>query len=620
MEELYWADLSNLAPGRLASLMGIFRLIFESHHFIDAMLDRSQGWGQAILRRLLLLASWLMRGPIAALTISASLVCALLLYGPSSPAGVFGPLAALDAKWKFMFVQAVVMGLALFSVWRVFKFKDASWYDTTFWLGVIAAALFAVAWFDGFGRLAAWAGKVDIEPIPHLERCARELSADCYVNVPYWIVVGSWFLWCAIMLTALAAAVLLALRLYRSGDRAPIPAIFASVGVTVLQFMLWTVIVVSALFAMLSRGELVTGLSTNDLRARIGGVLSQVPRPDTAAVAPVQDLIETPKLLLPWIGPFKFIYAVTAMFLIAALLLMGCVYVRRWWLSRNYQQRLEASGDRAQLQRAGPVELPRLVFSPLLLGWLIIAVVVIIALIFTNPNEARDVSGVRGAMLGIAAIAAILFPFLLGHRTTNFIHIARDLLDHHYVPSLETAYYFFPSYFRPKARNPRRRRIQARLLEMLRQRVEKMPYTGIVFVAHSQGSVVVFDYLARDEDPVELGGAKIGLVTFGSPIGHIYEKYFHEYRETRDKIARVEARLEGWTNLTRVDDYIGGNIASDRATKISNVVLGCGGHTGYWEVKDIALAVDDMIRRLLAKGEPPAQPVSETASNAAASV
>ncbi len=133
------------------------------------------------------------------------------------------------------------------------------------------------------------------------------------------------------------------------------------------------------------------------------------------------------------------------------------------------------------------------------------------------------------------------------------------------------------------------------LLQILQELVQGQPYDAIVFVAHSQGSVVAFDYLAREEQPTELGSASIGLVTFGSPIGNIYEPYFHEYRAEDGKVERVESRVVGWTNLTRVDDYIGGRIAHKRSTMIDNQTLGRGGHTDYWPLQDIVNAIDRMI-------------------------
>src|SRR5262245_54595131 len=53
--DLHWADLTRAAPGRLQTLLGSLRIIFESHHFIDAMLPRDGGPLIRFLRRLLLL-------------------------------------------------------------------------------------------------------------------------------------------------------------------------------------------------------------------------------------------------------------------------------------------------------------------------------------------------------------------------------------------------------------------------------------------------------------------------------------------------------------------------------------------------------------------------------------
>ena len=66
--DLHWADLTKTLPGRLNAFLGAFRIIFEAHHFIDALLPRETGGVAKLLRTLLLLAASILRGPIVGLS------------------------------------------------------------------------------------------------------------------------------------------------------------------------------------------------------------------------------------------------------------------------------------------------------------------------------------------------------------------------------------------------------------------------------------------------------------------------------------------------------------------------------------------------------------------------
>lgn len=601
MEELYWADLTNLGPGRINSLKGMFQLIFESHHFVDAMLDRARGWGTGLLRTLLLIASWLMRGPIAALTISASLVCALLLYAPTpETSNIISKVIEPTAYVKFNIAQLTLIALSLYGILRVFYIRSLSWYDLLFWLGIVAFIMLVVTSApDPIGTrslLSDYLPKDD-----RLTSCFENWRDACFVNVPYVIIILGWHLWGILIVSAVILGAILAWRARERGEAQALASIGASLGVIVLQFMLWTIIVVTVMFPMLNRGELVTGLthalpnSTQETGDALREQLTCATTGPQSPLHPVCDIMEPRRFDFEWIPPFKFVYALTALGFIFALLIMLGVLVRRAMIARRFK----GTGASAAAASVKPDQLPRLVFSPWLLIYLVAAVLFLIGVIYWIKPAMAYIGDYRVYFLTAAAVAAIVLPMLAGHRTSNVIHIARDLIDHHYAPRLETAYYFFPKAFRPYADRPRRRRIQARLQCMLKALVEGEPYSAIVFVAHSQGTVVVFDYLSREEPPSELGSASVGFVTFGSPIGNLYERYFHEYKVETGKVERVEKRVAGWTNLTRVDDYIGGLIAHGRTTGIDNRVLDPGGHTDYWPLPEVLKSIDQMIWRTL---------------------
>ncbi len=141
---------------------------------------------------------------------------------------------------------------------------------------------------------------------------------------------------------------------------------------------------------------------------------------------------------------------------------------------------------------------------------------------------------------------------------------------------------------------------------MLESFVKTQGYDGVIFLAHSQGSVLVYDYL-RDNGPTysELGDAAPALLTFGSPLGTIYQKYFHEYAASQPVPHGFAARLKCWINLYRVDDYIGGRVIAPSGLRVDNHVMGPGGHTGYWTEPDVAEALDAILTGKVADATKP---------------
>ena len=67
--DVHWADITSILPGQLSSFLGAFRIVLESHTFVRAMVPADNGLLFRTLRRLLLLACALVRGPIVVLTL-----------------------------------------------------------------------------------------------------------------------------------------------------------------------------------------------------------------------------------------------------------------------------------------------------------------------------------------------------------------------------------------------------------------------------------------------------------------------------------------------------------------------------------------------------------------------
>ncbi len=604
--ELHWADLTNLQPGRLNALAGLFRVIFESHHLVDAMLRRGNEIAANAIRALLWFASWMMRGPIAALTIATSAICLFLLFGPLP----YVPrddswlnIALGDARHRFVLIEAFLFATsAMALVWIATK-RDISWYDTVFWLAIVTAALL-------FLNYKGWLAQI-LDQVPSLKIPAADggttgkadcSKADdlggCYIDGLYRTIIWGWRVYGAVLL---AAVITLAFKAFRSkgGPDSARDAIATSIGIVILQFMMWTTIVVTALYTMLNRAELNRQLSP--VRTDIVGIFVEHGVPDDSAAF---KLFQFPSIPFDWIDRFKFVYLITVVTVAICIILTMMLVYKRSRIARSGAGDLPATAKR----------MSRVLFNPALTATLIILFLVLISLIYFQPEleKIAQFESVRKELLPIATIIALGMPFLAGHRISNIVHIARDLIDHHYVPRIESATYFFPWQFRARHTRPRRSLIQQRLLTVLEQRVMKEKFDVVIFAAHSQGSVVAFDYM-RDQLAGQgaLGGARPQFMSFGSPLGHIYQKYFYEYIPDGPAWLDVSERVEHWINLYRVDDPIGGLVAVPEGADIDNVVMPMGGHMGYWNEPELALALHELIQKSkapIAKAGPPPPP------------
>lgn len=135
------------------------------------------------------------------------------------------------------------------------------------------------------------------------------------------------------------------------------------------------------------------------------------------------------------------------------------------------------------------------------------------------------------------------------------------------------------SYGRRKRYDPVRIRFDLALLHL----VHTLKADRIVIVAHSQGSMMVFDELAHGLLNVQLP-ADLALVTFGSPVSHLYQHYFPElYPDWNHPHWQPFFGIVGrWINVYRLADYVGTTVQAPPMPAFTQGSLGAGGHTNYW--------------------------------------
>src|SRR6185295_14817114 len=182
-------------------------------------------------------------------------------------------------------------------------------------------------------------------------------------------------------------------------------------------------------------------------------------------------------------------------------------------------------------------------------------------------------------VLLVASAALLLYLFIDTKTSVNFIHIARDLIDHHYKPRSSFVYWLLPAKHRTAPKYLRRQRLLSRL-DAAVTFLEAKGCHAIVFVAHSQGSIIVYEYL-KNLVAAEGSAHRRAVVTFGAPLDHLYAHYFHDYANVGETLIRLERCVASWINLHRIDDPIGNSIG-DCQGWIDDIAMGKGGHINYW--------------------------------------
>jgi peptidoglycan hydrolase-like protein with peptidoglycan-binding domain len=136
--------------------------------------------------------------------------------------------------------------------------------------------------------------------------------------------------------------------------------------------------------------------------------------------------------------------------------------------------------------------------------------------------------------------------------------------------------------YRPLIRD----RINGRFATVLEQLVAAEQPDEVIIISHSQGTVVAYEAI-RDGVLGQCGVKNCQLITMGSPLWHVYKRYFPSRVDLLD---RGISGLKSWENIYRIDDYVGTSIGDLEGDWPVNHPVAQGGHLGYWsdsEVREI---------------------------------
>ena len=592
--ELYWSDLSRVGYTRWSRLTAILELGLEAPFYLArALLEDSRKNVHFVIRTLVLSANWLMRWPIAGLNV-AILLTALVAIGLSALPAIFDRQVPEQALPMVLVITLVSIGASGVMLCRKWLHDRPGLADLA--LSASASSMLLIAFL--VRTFVVTEGQLPT-------------SADYYLVRSIEILLLAWTMWTvptllAIVLVGLVGAKRLVLR--RSASAPPLVRPAAAIALNLLLAIFLKFVFASLGFFIIAALMGGTAIPDQACTARGASVWSGEAALTRPALQCQLALLDNILLDVTVLNATAIIVLVITAFGIATVRATKKAYHRT-------------------LAQAGALQLPRLIASPVFIAVLFIGALVNAALVYLPQFADLSIPGLpltelRSLGLGpkLGGVGLVLAFLLLGwiiRFSNGFIHIGRDLVDHQYGRSRKSLAMRLGSSRHPRAgteaktgaappapkRFPRRMRIQRRLEALIENVVARQKVDRLVFLAHSQGTVIVLDYLMDNDQLIEdrqlqmesLKTVKaIDVITLGSPLTHIYKHYFADYERILQRAPLQDAPInlvDSWTNIWRVDDPIGQSVDLAGLRKVANRGIAPGGHTFYWKEHPVCEAL-----------------------------
>lgn len=583
--ELHWADLSRVGQGAVMRTVTLLKLFFEAPHVLGtSFLNQSSGGIHGWIRWLILAALWLLRWPIAGMSLS--------LF-----ASAFGLmlLRRIDPSLFGMQLPYVVMGLLFltasvgyaFARWRVNR--DIALTD----LGL------SMALFSGLMLGSVAIANMFLAP-------AIMDSNAVYLAFAGNAIIYLWIIW---NITTIGSILLMGLiwlkrKLTMSRRRQiPLDRPANALALAIVQGTIWKLIICPVSLAI------IYGLA----KGVEGGMCEA---PDIWAQSTVRWADDTVKIIAVKMVLVSVLNLGMTLLAFAAI---GLVAARR----RRAVARYRRTGDPTA------VRLPRMIVNPTITLSLFLGLILNVYTYYFLLDDDVAFCGVRdwlanvhhapaslswifgaGCTIGGEAclthlntitrstVLITVLPYFLSaiqKASTGIIHVARDIVDHQFTPRFEVARRLLPG-GRPRGTYPRRNRIQRRLDALIEGIIATVPIDRLLFVTHSQGTVIMHDYLRSLRDDCALSHVKrIDVVTLASPLTHIYQHYFRAYEVQTTTAHALNPKLTSWTNMWRIDDPIGNKVEIIHDGFVRNEPLPPGGHVNYWREDSVCRVILDLI-------------------------
>lgn len=658
--ELYWADYSRLRPGGFRALSALYQLIFHLGTLARDVVDHvalATGGGGAMhgLQVLHAWSAWLQQGPIALVQLMMLLLVAfgatalvtedqqsLLLGLGGAMAAValaaLGVVAALRTSGVASCLRRIApwavgaLGLATISGWSLFvpEYVAQLYFFTaaalTLTLGALllrrysrtvsGVRLVGAIMLAALGALLLFnAGQVRGE-ISSL----YEWMLTTALNSGEYFLAALLVSWACLVLVQIAAVVMGFALARRGGGAVGASLATARAGMVIstslfaiLSLLLWAVI------------AYVAGLTLEDFLFMPVVFKGLYTSPANFFDRQVTDvgMLFTPLLALAGVIGGSVLFAL-APSLREELAPGGdeqssswAARLGKWWTRGRQFIGVMFSGFVPLLSIFGGMAYLLFVGQKMLgfegaLGWL------------------GDMHGEVLVMIGQWLAGGAVTMTALGARFTQTFGKLRVALD----AALDVDNYFQD----PLDGLPPRARIFSRYAALLAE-IRRRGYARVVMVAHSQGTVISADllrYLAFTGRGSELAGtARLSLVTLGSPLRDLYATLFpflyrwmgaspRSFASAAPAVSEVA--VDEWTNAYRAGDYVGrslwtapseasmfrvatvssgGEVSASRGASRTEICLGAGAHTHYFDQDARALVAE--IDRLVS-GRPAGDP------------
>jgi hypothetical protein len=576
--EMFWADLARVASGPIAYIAAILKLIFEAPDVLARAFLRNRWRGVHGVIGLLVLTSsrllnWFVVGlNLTVIACSAFMTTVWLLRNAKFLPATLRYDDATVAFW----LSPVILAIFVLGVWlfRRARHQDIGLSEFGRGIAVSSAAVLTyvvLATATSYGYF-----KIPFDLPEFATDFVNQWQPKSDFDRGRFATFLVWVAWCASTLLSMALLLLVGLTRalgWRPANPVPLAATWAAVFNILIQAIVLKLVLSPV--SILACSQL-----RNAYRTYLTGPAGGAMKVDEAEnVAKTLCDVDIPS------GVF-FLTLFETVFILAGLVCI--LYLRRSAALRNE-----------------PNDLPRLIVHPLFIA---IAAVTVTAHILVFAEQMLNDLGhhinlihIPAEGIGYKRLPPELLAFLVwlvplyigGIRAlygfaSPMVHIARELVDHQYRArpplfgflrrSAETT---------PWIEYPRRAPIAARLDSIMDKLLASQRIDKLIFLTHSQGTVIAFDYL-RSREPNEaiktIG--EIHVVTMGSPLSHIYGHYFDEYTRPVN-LADLRGNVCSWTNFWRVDDPIGTKVGVVIGDFIKERMLGRGGHVNYWREKEV---------------------------------
>lgn len=604
--EFYWADLSRVTSEPIFQVLAALRLFYEAPNVLTkSFLEGAGNWFHATLRGLVAFAIWMVRWLVAGLNgmLFITLLATLLVQT------LWEPFAKILAGTLGLNLPIVSSGPGLAGLLMVLLVV----------LGALCAFLAMRGEEGGYGLSDAWIAigvfsALGLGAILVLRLFFPDEMPKVVTDYLKPLATANFFIsysWDAIAALAVALFLLLSVKRLvvpaREGAP-PLSRIGAALALAIIQAQIWKVCVPAAAALTINalnwnevlreeyRGMTNVGVLNSFLMAldlvviyvlmRVGGWLRGFYRSDrkkeAAGLAEDEKALRRRQDLTRVAG---YVPRVIVSWLLVVLLGLGPIAN----LYQHYLNRMDGSIGRqffTDMCRPDPIS--------------------------------ACIADSQWLHLVIALVGLVLVVFLaLGRLQALFmgvLHFGRDIVDHQYKADLAVT-----RQLRERAQErkglgheeyPRRERIRRRLDTLMWEIIRKERFDRLIFLAHSQGSVIAHDCLVSGADNTKAVLAEIPelhVVTLGSPITHLYQFYFTDYEEAGRNPGWVPRNLCSWTNMWRIDDPIADEVFIGGEDLVSNVPLEPGGHEDYWkepQVCDLVVQLLELPRLHAAASQP----------------